>query len=262
MNKNFLIFLTGIFLRFKQIREYSINLYLGILSNLTFMTILIFSYSILKVKFSEIFYWSWTEYIFFMFLLEIFLFLFAVWFTSFRSVLLSGELNTYLTKPVNTILYYVIRHMKIWQFTVGICYLVLFIIYLMFFIPEINISRFLISIIFSIFGGILLLFISSFNEFISFFFKDNRFVKDPFFTMSMTYSYYPFSFFNGNFIKLLGFLMPLSFYAVISTDYYFGYINFLELLNYFYILLGLIVFFSLSSYFLWKIGIKKYEAYG
>lgn len=262
MNKNLTIFKSGFLIKLKTIREYPLNFIFGFLTNITYVLILIFSYSILQSNFTNIFYWNYKEYIFFIFLLEIFLHLFISWFRNFRNVYLSGEINSYLTKPINTVLHYVINNFKIHEVLIGLLYFILFTLYVIFFIDNFYFIRFLITFLFSIIGGIFLIVINSTMEFIVFFTKSNKFTKKLYYNLYNSYTHYPINFFDSKIIKGIGLIIPMSFYAVIATDFYFNYINLKDLFFYFIILIILIFIFSIISILLWKYGMKKYEAYG
>lgn len=249
-------------IQIKSIKEYKTNLYLGLIANITFSTLIFITFSILKNNFGAIFYWSYKEFILFFLFLEIFLFIFAIWFNQLPKVLLRGEFNNYLLRPINPFINYAFSNVRYFNLLIAILYIILLMLYLIFIIPKFYFLKFLITFLFAIFGGIFYSSIHCFIDSMSFYLKKTDNIKSNYHVLNEFYSRYPISFFKQSKLNYLGLIAAGSYYASFTTDFYFGYINITQLFYYFLILILLIITLSISSYFLWKNGIKNYEAYG
>lgn len=249
-------------IHFKTLKEYKTNIYLGLLSHLTFMIIISFTFFVLKQQFSEIFYWNLEEFILYLILMELFLFFFHPWFRGLKSDLLTGQFNGYLTKPVSIFLNQSLSNLKLDTVIIGLGYVLLLFGYFTYIVQDLNVIRALITVLFSFIGGILLMSVRCTINSLAFFMKENGFLSEIYFgNFTNVFSYYPVSFFKESSIKYLGLIVAVIYYATIPTDFYFGYIGYSELFNYGILLFVMISILALSSFILWKKGLEKYEGY-
>ncbi|MDA3855765.1 MAG: ABC-2 family transporter protein [Candidatus Woesearchaeota archaeon] len=246
----------------KTFKEYKTNLYLGIFAHLTFMIIISFSFFVLKEQFSEIFYWNLNEFALYLILMELFLFFFHPWFRGLRVDLLTGKFNAYLTRPVSLFLHQSLANIKMDTILFSLIYMLALIIYFAFIDINFNLIRATVTMGFSFLGGVFLMNVRCFLNSLAFFIKENGFLGEIYFgNFTNAFSYYPISFFKNNSIRYFGLIVGVVYYATLPTDFYFGYIGYKELFDYFLILMGMIVVLIISSYFLWKKGLEKYEGY-
>lgn len=262
MNKNIDFIVTSLKIKFTILTEYRSNLYSGILGNTIFMSVLFFTYNILQNNFQEVFYWTFEEYLLFAIFLEIFLFIFSPWFRHLSQTLLKGDLNKYLTRPLNPFLQYSFDDLSVLAILYSNLYVFLGIIYFIFIVPEFYFIKFIFILLMATFGGIFLTSMDCLINNLAFFMKKNDFIKDIKISSENLFSQYPASFFKTNKLRIFSLFIPLVYYASFVTDFYFGYINFDSFLQYFGVLLLLIGISSYLAYLLWKNGMKRYEAFG
>lgn len=179
------------------------------------------------------------------------------WFFSLqflRNHLIAGDLNLYLTKPINIFLFENMRMIS----GVNIIFIPLSLLLFIGFVLYGNYNNILFAFLLLIIGSILEVIFINFIESTSFFMKDNRFLSNIGYKLIYT---------NEKFTPI-AFEKLTSLFYLLSTSIY-GYFV-IEILNnrfnqFFYFLPWIIrVYFILAlfTYFMWKIGLKKYEAFG
>jgi len=249
-------------IKFKAINQYKFNIYSNFLTNFGYVATLFLSFHILKSNFSNLFYWNMYEYLFFFLLLETGLFIFTPWFRYLYRYLLTGEFNNCLLRPINPFINYTFSSNKYFDFINAIFYIMLLIIYIFFILPNLNILKFTITFIFFIIGGVMNTSTYCLIDSLGFFMKNNRQIKSTYFKASDVASRYPASFFKNSNIFYIIIFLANTYFAIWTTDFYFSYINFQELIILF-IPCFIVIFISIiSSILLWKFGIEKYEAFG
>ena len=197
-----------------------------------------------------------------MLFLEFFLFLAYPWFRRLSDVLLSGNFNMFLLRPVNTFVHYMFSMAEIGTIIVAFVYLLLLLLYLIFLIPTFNLLLLVITFFFSFLGCIFYASFNCFADSLAFFIKQNNFIRSTHFKINNAFAQYPAVFFENTPIKTFGMFIATSYFSAYATNFYFGYISFEELKILFLILICMIfVLFSLS-FLLWKSGLEKYEAFG
>lgn len=261
LNKNFNFIKEISIIKLKSINEYRSNLYLNLLANLGYTITLFATYFILQSNFENIFYWNIYEFVFFFLFLEIFLFIFVPWFRYLYKYLLSGDFNQFLIKPINPFLNYAFTANKFFDMLAAILYVFYIIIFMIFFIPEFYPLKFIIVVLFGIIGGSMYASINCLFDSLGFFMKNNRQLKSTYFSSTNFFSSYPSSFFKNSNLYYIIIFMANTYYASWTTDYYFNYISLSEFLILFIPCFLIITICIISSYFLWKFGLKKYEGY-
>ena len=94
------------------------------------------------------------------------------------------------------------------------------------------------------------------------FFKTQKNIRESFRTVNQMFEAYPISFYsnipNSNYLTFL----PAIFYGSVTTFYLFGKINTKIFIGANISCILLCIIFSLGIYLNWRIGLKKYEAFG
>jgi len=249
-------------IKFKAINQYKFNIYSNFLTNFGYVATLFFSYYILKSNFSSLFYWNIYEYLLFFLFLEIGIFMFGVWFRYLYKYLLTGEFNNFLLRPINPFINYAFSSNKYFDFINAIFYFILLIIYVLFILPNLNPLRFIITFIFFITGGIMYMSVYCLIDSLGFFMKNNRQIKSTYFTSGDIASRYPASFFKKSNVFYIIIFIANTYFAMWTTDFYFKYITLNELVILFIPCFIITIISIILSIFLWRFGIKKYEAFG
>jgi len=256
--KLFNIWFVRFLLSLKQIKEYKANF----LSVLLFDLILFFSTMLFYTIFlgdvsSDILGWGINEFVLlfcFGLLGGKFTWMFNLF--GFSGRLLSGELNLYLVRPVNAFFMAATSKMSGANFVTSVFLFLFSLIWL--FINDFK--YILLVVVLMVFGWFMYSTLYCFMESISFFLKDNTFIMGPLKRVNYMLQFYTISFFeNSRAVKVFA-LFPCVLYSYIPIEVARGN---LEVLNLY--LLPLVLSFLgmvLSIYFMWKFGLKNYEAFG
>lgn len=175
----------------------------------------------------------------------------------FKSVIL-GNFNMYLTKPINIFIFYMFRGIKSrWSIIAFIYFIALTTLIFTF---SLNILKYFLILTISvlIFGHLLISIIYFFESFG--FFKINT-QGNYIGGLNLTLASFPPTIFEQFSYKFFFFFFPLVLFGV-STLYYFNRIS----IEYFAITLLISLFlaivFNVLTYYIWKIGMRRYEAFG
>ncbi len=247
--------------KFKQIIEannqYKSNLYSVIGFDIVLLFVFILFFQIYAGLVNEIL--NWTKYDFIVYYFTLYFGSKGKWLFSlqfFREHLLRGDLNIYLTKPMNI---FIFENLKITNAATLITLPISFILFIVSAIlGDYNYLNIFYGSILLIIGTFFEIILINFVESISFFIKDNRFLSDITFKLIYT---------NEKITPKIFSNLSNIFY-LLSTSIY-GYFV-IEILNnkfktFLYFLPYIIIFYlslSIGIYFLWKIGLEKYEAFG
>lgn len=170
---------------------------------------------------------------------------------------MNGEFNQLLIRPVNTILFYTFKEIKSRWIINSI--LLTFIFSFLILINNLPFFKFLLVYATSFIFGYLYITIIYFWDALGF--LNIKTLSHPIFFLNGKLASYPPTIYEKFEFKLIFLLFPLVLYGV-STLYYFDRLP----LSYFLITLSiafvLSLIFNLMTYYLWKYGLKRYEAYG
>jgi len=251
------------FMRMKVLREYKSNLYSGLLASTGFSLVLLLFFSTFSNQFSIILNWTYKDYLFAIIISQFTALLFGslAYGLSLSRELLDGNLNVYLTKPISVFLQQLNNTFLEEVIIISPIYFFLLIIYLIFIYPEFSFVRLFISMIFICFAGIL--FITTMRMFDSFAFFIKHFDLGHLYMQSFyeTFDIYPAIMFK-NTLKLISFFFANAYYGARVTEYFMGRTDFDTLLMYLAFILVLIIVCIVVIFMNWKIGLKKYEAFG
>lgn len=242
-------------LAFRENIEYKVNLYSAIAINLAmiFVTLLFFS---VYIKFSGVILnWSYKDFILYSLIVlagSKSQFIFSI--RGFKTQLLKGHLNNGLIRPINP---YIFHSMFYLMGPVLIIFpFLLFMIYGMLF--YYHYANILLFSIFFIFSFIYSSFFYSFFGSLAFFIKENEFLVSASSNINNVVEWYTPKMFE-NISTTYIYLFPSAVLGFISVELLKGNTNLLlRLLPYILTTFFLLI---ISIYFMWKIGLKRYEAY-
>lgn len=243
------------FQAFKQIKEYPINFWSIVYFDISLTIVYLFFYSIIQSL--SLNFLSWTYLDFILLYVTIQMISKGTYFFILRSLnkqLLLGDLNIWKSKPINPFIGMSSRAKDGAIFTTFIFLFFLIILYL--YGPYQN-----------IFQGILLLFFSliyyivytDFFESLAFFIKQNNFIIRISKDVAYLNDRFTPKVFEGTKLNFL-FYLPTAlfgFYFIELVNNRFDYLS-----KYFIFIIISFLIFIFGNYILWKIGLKKYEAFG
>jgi len=261
--RNYLSYcLESLRIGFKCLNEYRVNLYMAFMSHL-FFTLTLLGFLFISIdKFAQ-FSLSFEEVLFFTFYGQAFA-MFGYFFrygSRLDRVLLSGQFNVFLVKPLNVFLQYIFYKNPFYVFFLFVFDFFMVFVVGVYFDLFLDFFGFILCLIFSFFGIIFFILIHRLFDSLAFFFKDFNLFKKPYNYCEKIYHQFPVLIFDG-FLKHFGFLVGFSFYGVVPVFWYFGVIGFDELVFYFKLLCLLIFISSGLICLLWNFGLKRYEAFG
>lgn len=252
--------LSNSLLNLKQILEYKANLFFSLAISLIYMLVHLLFVLLFKDQFTVLFDWDLSKILFFIFISQ-FAFQFAAAFyfhSNLQQEILSGKLNLYLTRPLNTFVQYFFMSGSLRPLFAALMHffllcglIVVYHIPLTYFFPA---FMFLItSILFTI------IFMRCIEAF-SFVFKaDRSIIKQIVADVTITVHTFPATIFEGTLKKLLLFLPQVYYSAYVTTIFFGDLSNYAMLLETQVILMSIL---ALVTVILWKVGLKRYEAYG
>ncbi len=148
--------LSSLSIGIKRITEYKINLYMAILNNAGFVFVQILFLGIINSKFNDFVGWTLMEYIFFIIFFNLLFRLFGTFFfhSILRFDLLNGKINSYLTKPINVFMQYILTNIPVQAAFMSIIYFIALIIYIIHYSQYLNFLRLFLLIPFGLLCGI------------------------------------------------------------------------------------------------------------
>jgi ABC-type uncharacterized transport system permease subunit len=255
-------FWTNFKIGIKVMIEYKANFYSSIFKNSIVFFSSIFFLKVLENKFGEIIGWNFVDFVVFFYFIALTQCLSAIMgYANFHRDLKRGDLNIFLQKPGNIFLNYILysRGSTIVATTVHSTYSLIFIFYSL----DVEIIRFLISILISIILAIsLFLFRYFLDSFSFYFFELGRILRrDLYNELHQVSRKFPMGFFENSKLELIFMFFPLYFVSTLIVPLFQGK-QVPDLLFQISIILFLITIFSIGIWINWEYGLKKYEAYG
>ncbi len=261
--KHYLIYFFENFkISFKSLIEFKTNLYNLILIEL-FLAIAFVSFSfIFSENFGDIIGWNFIDFLLLYYIVQLANDIsgFFVYNKGLSYKLKEGSLNTYLSKPGNVFLNYILGFS--FNTIIPVTIYSLIVTFLLFYIKITLFSLFILVLFFIFLLVILVLWYHFLSSFAFYFLKLGEVLLSIFyFSISDMAQSYPFQFFSKLKIKLFLLLIPTFIVSSIIIPILRGSeIYNLKLQILFFIIFFLISFFGLIIN--WKIGLKKYEAFG
>lgn len=256
MNNHINYFLEICKLSLKTSKEYKTNFYMMVLFDIVILFVHMLVLTIIHNTVPEVLTWNTTDlFLFFTISLLLWKNLWLHNLRNFDHTLLSGLLNTYRTKPLNTYFQTSCKNINGQNLISSIIiYIIVFYV-----LTSQNYSNLLLGTLLHLFGTIY--FFIFFNVIQSFYFymKRNDIGNIIFRSQGTAQSFTPKIFENMKFGEII-FFLPISIGSYFTIEIFKGnYQHLLALLPYiiavFFILIGLLIT-------IWKFGLKKYEAYG
>ena len=240
---------------FKQLKEYSVNFWSVFVFDIVLFFVYLLFYSVILGISSEFLPWNFLDFILFYFSISLITkltYFFRIKY--FSSKLINGDLNVWRTKPINT---FIAISMQNKDSAIYTTFLYIFPLGYIFYIGD-N-SNYFLAFLLLFFSLIYYIFFIAFFQSLAFFIKRNEvFVK----TSNQLH------YLNEQFTPKV-FEKSLLVFLYFLPSALFGYF-FIEFLNerfeeFFKYNLGIglsFLFFIFGTYILWKVGLKKYEAFG
>lgn len=254
MNRELDVIYTKFKLGLLENKEYKINLLMVLLFD---VSILLASFVLLIIleQISGITSWGVLEFSMFLaFALLNGKINFAITFRDFKQILLSGDFNNYVNKPISPFIFLVTERFNGANLLSGIVIVLPVTIVLSIFF-EFTLLGWLLFIIGVVHCTLLFWFI----EIIAFFLKDNSFIAVPIKRATWFFEeYVPLFLQNTSFFKFIG-VIPSVIFAFLAVDVMRGNFEYLFLLIASTISIPVLI---LVCIIMWRGGIKKYEAYG
>lgn len=266
MTNNYINYIKTIFIiKLKTLLEYPINLYMGIANNISSIFVQIIILSAIAYNFESLVGWSYKEYLFFILIQNLFLRVFGgiLFFNRIlKMLILRGVLNTFILRPLSPLFQYIINVIPTQAPVIGTTYIIGLIIYIIYYFNSISLINLTLAIILSFLGVILTFLIIRCLESLNFFFKTaSTTLISPYLNGSDIFYSYPAHMFQNN-IKYLTYIFGNVYFGTYATLIMF---NKLEITTYITMTISLLITnlcLLLLLIFLWKQGLKKYEAFG
>ena len=245
----------------KEIIEYKLNFYSSLSTSIfTFLTT-IFSLLIFK----DNFYFLNLDIniiLFFVLFSETIICFFLMFFKgkniSIFDCLIRGEFNNYLTRPINILLHFIFKGVKIRWFINSVFYFCILLIFLE--IQSLSFSKFFLILFLSLIIGYFFICFIYFLDSLSFFYNSTNLLFF-FFEINVNVRKFPPTFFDKFEYKFFLYLLPLSLF-VFPTLYYFHLISLNYLLKILLIILLVSIILTFLVILLWKKGLEIYGAFG
>ena len=245
----------------RKIVEYKVQFYSGVISSISFLFISIFSLLVFRENFGFL-NLNLNVILFFVLFYQLIISIFLIFYRGSKSslfiLLVRGDINNYLTKPIVVLVQFIFKNIKIRWLINSIFYFIVILIFLYF--QDLSFSKFFLifflSLIICYFFIVSMLFVDS----LSFYCNMTPFLNF-FMEANLGMGRFPPIFFDKFEYKNFLFLLPLSL-VVFPTLYYFDLIG----SNYLFWILIICLILSIILTFLtlvvWKKGLKRYEAFG
>lgn len=260
LNKNINFIKEILSIKFKALNEYKINFHSANIVTFFYYGFFIISFLVLKKNFSEIFYWDLSEFVFFITFSQMFYLLHIGFFRKLPRILINGDFNEYLIRPINPVINYSFSTASVDPIMTFFLYIIIFIIGFIWLIPF-YFNKFIISLIFGFLIGFLTSSCYFFIDSIAFYLKEIRYIKYVYDRTNNYFNSNPIIFFQNNKIFPIFIFLGNSFYGCFTTLYYFNDISFIDYFLLIFCGFILTLFFFYLGNLNWKYGIKKYEGY-
>lgn len=254
MNRELDVIYTKFKLGLLENREYKINFFMVLLFDFSVIIVLLLFLLILEQT-SSVANWSVLQY--FLFIVSTLFagkFYFGLTFRDFNRILLSGEFNMYVAKPVHPFSFLLAKNLN-GANSLSLLIIVFPLISIVLFFFEYTLFAWMILVL-GVFQALVYFWLIELTAFV---FKNNYFISYPMKrTLYFFEDYVPLFFQNTRFFAALAFI-PSVIYSYLVVAVASG--NF-EHLYFLYISTIMMVLFSVLCVMMWKRGVKKYEAYG
>ena len=256
--RHFDYFKERIIISVKSFIEYKGNFYSIFISEVfTYIITLVFYFVYIDLSENSFLDWNLLNFLIFLLLVKFSLrFNNLFYFSGFSKKLLNGDLNSKLLKPISPYFAMILNLAsgKIVMTSITFILLVIILLYS-------NFENYFLALLIWIIGFIGSTFLVNTLAILSFFLKGNiglPFIKNEVEMISKNFTYAPF---ENQFLisKILFLFLPQSLIAYLTLNILLGKIIYFSI--YFIPVLFYSIIIILFHLFLWKIGLKKYEAF-
>lgn len=242
-------------LAFKENSEYKVNLYSAIAINMMMIFVALLFFSV-YINFSGVILnWNYTDFILYSFIVlagSKTYHIFAI--KHFKTQLLRGHLNNGLIRPVNVYIFHSLFYLM-GPVLIIFPFLILVIATMIIYYSYVNVILFVLFFLFTL---IYCSFFYSFFSSLAFFIKENDFLVTLSINTNHTVEIYTPKMFQ-TLSTIFIYLFPSALFGYVSIEILKGTTDLLfSLVPY---ILASFLFLTISIYFIWKIGLKKYEAF-
>ncbi len=260
MNKYFEYFYEKLIISIKSFLEYKSDFYAIFLKEIfTFGITIIFYLVYIDLVGDFILNWDVYDLIFFYILTKFSLRLNNIfYFSNFSKELLKGNLNIHLFKPISTYFVYLTNNFKQGKVVVLFIYLIILVIVLFLYTLE----NYFLSFLFWIIGFMGSLFFSNTIEILGFFIKDSSSIKLMSKSVEEISQRFTYAAFENHiyFAKIIFVFLPQGVVCYLTYQILLG--NLTYFYNYILVLISYLFILGVINLFIWRQGLKKYEAFG
>lgn len=254
-SKHIDIFITKVQIALKENTEYKINLWSAIITNIIYFSVIMIFYTAISPLLEEILGWTIIDFSLYLsmgLLLGKFQGIFTLKFL--QRVLLKGDFNSILCKPVNSFFYFSTQFRGMILVTLSIFIMINFILILLYYnLSFLFLFYFLFSIVYTS------LFFSLFMS-TAFFMKENSlFLNIPRQLNNRIKEFTPKAFENYSFANLI-YILPTASTSFILVEFLRENLEYLDIIL--KIVFPSFIVIVFGTYIMWHFGLKKYEAYG
>lgn len=260
MGRNWNYFKANFKLMWINTIEYKTNLYTSLAILIIYSVIGLLSFILIGDIFDEYIDWEVADFVIF-YVLQYFVGIIAGFFSwgkELHYTLTQGNLNQFLTKPLNPFIGYIFHTLTGWQLISAIFrFFLLIAVFIYFKIVPQNI---LLVILIILLINILVFVIHQFLESLEFIKYKLSSIGDSYWEFTEVFYTNPAPLFQRFPVKTLLYLWEFYYTGLLLVPLIRGY----EITNFgihFYPLVGFIVLFGIGTLINWHYGLKKYEAY-
>ncbi len=258
-SRYFDLFKVNLFLMFQTMKEYRANLYSVFLIQIIYVIISYFVSFIVAKNFGDVIGWSFVDFLIYQVLIKIiYQFIgFFIWGKSISYSIINSQFNNHLVMPLNIKLKYYFHNLS----SSALIYFLfslfeLFVLLIFFNEREINLLVWFLLVL------ILIVYQFLFHQLIEtlgFYYKKLDFeILKIFYPVSGILSNYPINFFK---LIKFKFLLFIFFHSILVLFLFPNNLNISRFDLFFYLFMAIFIYLILFL-FNWKIGLKKYEAFG
>ena len=266
LSKYFEYFKANFIILFKKLIEYKANFFVCFIEHIIYFSSIVLIFNIIFSNFADVISWKLSDYVLFFVLIDwicastgIF-----IWrMPDLRNIIIKGDFNIFFLRPINRFISYFLHNLNgntlIYTIINPIIHITTLIIFF-----DIELHNILFGVLIWILVWIGYISLYEFLHSFEFIYKSSSRTMNEVFN-ELNYSLanqYPYQFFNKlNFKTILLIISPLFFVGSLLIPILRNYPIWNLRLQIFILILSIIIFI-IGIIINWKIGLKKYEAYG
>ena len=255
--------LEAIKVEFKVLKEYKMNIYMGILTSISYIISQIIVLFTINNYFNDLLGWELKEYLGFLIFTNTFSTLAGIFYYNriLKNILLTGEMNMYLLRPIPNFIMYKMSTSIFFMFIEFLIEIICLIVFLIYYSNFINFLNFILIILFVSCGVLFEIFVGNIIDSLAFFIKSNEFIISLHSQFRHTYYRFPASMFRG-ILFTISLFISVTYVGIFAISFLFGNMEYSLFFKFFSLLIFLVIFCIGVLCLQWHFGLKKYEAYG